>query len=258
MNFFKDIVTDMDNVEKEFLGPDYNYTKFINSPKELGMSGKGSMGALEKDVAGIVSYVELLIAGTGEASKSGKPLGDRFFLKTGGKCKDYKTSKLVQRDMYINNVPDGQIPILSELSGIDATSFEGLIPGIFSNLDALNPLQLFSAFMEGNNPLCAEVKLETIGSNNRKKTEAGYVPISELKQLESSNDIPKGTVTSQMNDALKSHVKENTEGFININDVSDYKKTSKKKYKVDKFLNKYFFGICILFLYILYRVLNKE
>lgn len=259
MNFFNNVVTDMDKIEQEFLGPDYNYIKFINSPKKLGMSSDGSMKALTKDVEGIVDYVELLISGGGKASKTGKPLGDRFFLKTGGQCKDYKTGKLVQRDMYINNVPDGNIPLLSELSGMQFTEFEGLIPGIFSNLDALNPLKLFSAFMEGEHPLCAEVKLETIDGNNNKKAKTAFVPISELKSLESSGDIPKSTVSSEMQKALSNEVS-GKEGFINIGDLNrnlfDLVER-KKKYKFDGFSNTYIIGISLLLLFIAYRAMKK-
>jgi hypothetical protein len=215
---------------------------------------------LEKDVAGIISYVELLIGGNGRATKTGKPLGDRFFLKTGGQCKDYKTSKTVQRDMYISNVPNGQIPFLSEMSGFNFTSLEGLIPGIFSNLDALNPLQLFSAFMEGETPLCAEVKLPTIDENNNRSSKSGYIPISELKQLESSNDIPKGTVTSDMSKSLNKHVDSN-EGFVNINDLVDNNFISSKNNihkKCDSFTNLYLISISLLFLYLTFKVVNRK
>ena len=259
MNFFNDVVTDIDKLEQEFLGPDYAYYKFINSPSALGMSGDGSMGALKNDVEGIVDYVQLLITGRGRGSKTGQPLGDRFFLKTGGQCKDYKTGKLVQRDMYINNVPDGNIPLLSEVSGMQFTTFEGLIPGIFSNLDALNPLQLFSAFMEGEHPLCAEVKLDTIDANNRKSQQSAYVPISELKVLAKKGDIPKNTVSPEMQKALSDTVN-GKEGFINLGDLQqNFKRLveRKKKYKADGFTNTYIIGLSLLFLYIAYRAMKK-
>ena len=36
----------------------------------MGMSSDGNLGALVKDAAGLVNYVELLVSGTGEASKN--------------------------------------------------------------------------------------------------------------------------------------------------------------------------------------------
>ena len=89
-NFFEKVATNMDNVEQEFLGPDYKYYKFIKSPSELGMSGGGSMGDLADDIAGIVNYVELLVSGEGRASTTGGPLGDKFFLTTGVNVKMFK------------------------------------------------------------------------------------------------------------------------------------------------------------------------
>lgn len=259
MSFFNDIVTDVNKLEQEFLGPDYNYVKFIRSPSDLGMSSDGSMRALKNDVAGIVNYVEILIGGGGRASKTGKPLGDRFFLKTGGQCKDYKTGKIVTRDMYIDNIPDGTIPGLSELSGMKFTEFEGFIPGIFSNLDAINPLKLFGAFMEGENPLCAEVSLPTIDENNNKSTQSGFIPISEL------NDM--GFSSPEMKKALEDSV--NKEGFINLNELKYYKDNmddSENKneninkivtYKHDTFSNLYIISISILLLYISYKFMKK-
>lgn len=259
MNFFNDVVTDIDKLEQEFLGPDYAYYKFINSPAALGMSGDGSMTALRKNVEGISDYVQLLISGRGKGSKTGQPLGDKFFLKTGGQCKDYKTGRNVQRNMYINNVPDGNIPLLSEVSGMRFTEFEGLIPGIFSNLDALNPLQLFSAFMEGEYPACAEVKLETIDTNNKRSTKSGFVPISELRVLESKGDIPKNTVSKEMLKVLNDTVS-GKEGFINIDDMKQFMYNNverRNKYTVDTFTNVYIISITLLFVYIAYRVMKK-
>ncbi len=52
----------------------------------MGMSPGFSLGALATNVDGLLSYVEVLISGTGNASVTGKPLGNKFFLKTTGKC----------------------------------------------------------------------------------------------------------------------------------------------------------------------------
>tara|TARA_Y100000780_G_C13694281_1_gene420781 strand:+ start:5049 stop:5801 length:753 start_codon:yes stop_codon:yes gene_type:complete len=250
MNFFNDVVTDMDKLEEEFLGPDYNYIKFINSPDDLGMSSDGSMKALKNDVEGIVSYVELLISGSGRGSKTGKPLGDRFFLKTGGQCKDYKTGKLVQRDMYIDNVPDGTIPGLSEITGMKFDEFKGFIPGIFSNLDAINPLKMFSAFMEGEHPICAEVSLPVIDKNNNTSKQSGHIPITELKELSSSY------VTPEMRDALNKSV--NKEGFVNLDEISNLIYNKKENsLKQDAFSNIYLISISLLLLYISYKFMSK-
>ena len=68
----------------QFLGPTYNYAKNIRSPNDMGMSGDGNMVRLAKDIAGIIAYTQLLVEGKGNANKKGSPLGNKFYLKTGG------------------------------------------------------------------------------------------------------------------------------------------------------------------------------
>ena len=75
-----------DDLGPGFLGPNYNYGDYIKTTSEMGMSGKGNFTALGNDIAGLISYSTLLIEGGGKA-RVGGPLGNRFFAKTGTKCK---------------------------------------------------------------------------------------------------------------------------------------------------------------------------
>ena len=70
------------------LGPSYDYWKSIKQPSEMGMSPGFSLSALATNVDGLLSYVEVLISGSGNASVTGKPLGNKFFLKTTGQCSE--------------------------------------------------------------------------------------------------------------------------------------------------------------------------
>ena len=181
-NFFDDALNDAKGLEEKILGPDYPYWKYIATPAQLGMSAEGGLSATATDVAGLINYVQMLVEGTGPANTGGgKPLGDKFFLKTGGQCKDTATGKLVDRYLYIDNVPDGSIPFLTAASGIKFTEFEGLIPGIMEDLAALNPITLFRGFMEGNNPPCTEVTLPTRSSTNVMGSETHHVTTTDLK-----------------------------------------------------------------------------
>ena len=185
-NFFEQVLNDADNVEQSLLGPDYSYWKQINSPSEIGMSSDGNLGALAGDVSGLIAYVELLVTGKGKASKTGNPLGNKFFLKTGATCKDNKTDKDVTRYVYINNVPTGNIPFISSGMGTDFTDFEGLIPGAMSNLNDLNPFAIFSSFMSGTNPPCQDLTMETTPSsvNNNQSKETHHVTIDDIKNMD--------------------------------------------------------------------------
>ena len=83
-NFFNEIAGGAEKMQAQFLGPTYNYAKNIRSPNDMGMSGDGNMSALAKDIAGIIAYTQLLVEGKGNANKKGTPLGNKFYLKTGG------------------------------------------------------------------------------------------------------------------------------------------------------------------------------
>ena len=182
-DFFKDALGDVENLEEDILGPDYQYYKFIKSPTKLGMSAKGSISTLEKDIEGLIAYIELLVTGNSKASTTGKPLGDKFFLKTGAKCTDVKTGDQVTRYLYMNFVPTGEIPFISDGMGINFSEFEGLIPGAMGNLDSLNPMRLFSAFLAGSDPSCQSLTMDTIDTSNNKSKETHYVTIDDIKNM---------------------------------------------------------------------------
>jgi len=59
----------------------------------MGMSPGFSLDALATNVDGLLSYVEVLISGSGNASVTGKPLGNKFFLPTSGQCSETTAEK---------------------------------------------------------------------------------------------------------------------------------------------------------------------
>ena len=272
MSFFSNIVDDMGKLEKEYLGPDYPYYKKIRNPKEMGMSSSGSVSALASDIDGIIRYVEVLVSGTGKGSTTGKPLGDKFFLKTGGQCKDYLTNKLVTRSMYINNVPTKKLPIISDVTGMNFSDIRGLVPGVVEDLYSINPVKMFRAFMEGNEPLCAEVNLDVVNVNDVESKQSGYIPIVELQDLQNDGKIPSGILTPNMVKKLQNNTPQNNdttsdkETFLNICDIMNGKKlpakqetTERKKMikELDPLSNIYLLTLAVGMLYILYRFMKK-
>jgi hypothetical protein len=187
-NFFKKVMSDAKGLEEEVLGPDYNYTDFIKSPEELGMSDNGSLDTLAHDVGGLLAYVELLASGNSAASKNNnQPLGDKFFLATGAKCKDIASGLEVTRSLYINNVPDGDIPFISSaMGGMDFKDFRGLVPGVIGNLSNINPLQIFQAFVSGSMPDCQAIEMETIIEENgtsQSTSKTAYVTNTDIQNM---------------------------------------------------------------------------
>ena len=151
---------DPKGLEDAILGPHaYSYYDKINTPKHMGMSAEGSWDALTNDVAGLLAYYKVLAKGEGEASNPEGPLGNKYFLQTSAKCFDSSGAQ-VPRYIYINNIPDGTIPLISGDSGIDLGSkFEGLIPGVIEDILRLNPMNLFQAFVTGSKPACTAITM---------------------------------------------------------------------------------------------------
>jgi hypothetical protein len=222
-----------------FLGESYDYWKNVKQPAEMGMSAGFSLSTLANNVDGLLSYIEVLVTGGGNASVTRKPLGNKFFIKTTGKCSETSVEKwrkerqedeawenayqavidregakkitedeatklknalteqktkrdkgregekkIVDRYIYVNNIPDGSIPFIA--SGADGNTFNdlrGLIPGAMGNLGALNPVPLFNAFTSGTYPDCAEITLGTVNKSNNNNSETRYLALVDVVEI---------------------------------------------------------------------------
>lgn len=183
-NLFEDVLNDAQGVQDRLLGPTYPYYKNIKTPSEIGMSSHGSLSALGSDIDGLTKYAALLVSGKSGASATGKPLGNKFFLKTGGKCTDASNNTTQDRYIYINNVPAGNVPFISSGMGTNFSEFKGLIPGTMSNLNALNPYAIMGAFLSGSEPDCQEITMETIDVDNNRSTASNYVATVDIKNMD--------------------------------------------------------------------------
>ena len=179
-------------LEDKLLGPTYDYSSQIYSPDELGMSSAGNFNALADDVSGLLGYIDLLISGhckTGHcASKTGGPLGNKFFLDTAVKCQDKVTGEQVTRSIYINNVPDGEIPFISNMgNGVSFDEYEGLMPGIMSNIAQIHPMQMLAAFTTGASPTCQAVTMPTVDAvTNAVGSDTRYIINGDIDMMHKS------------------------------------------------------------------------
>jgi hypothetical protein len=248
-NLFQEVLTNAKAAEEKYIGPDYPYYKYIRTPAEMGMSDEGSLKTLGKDIDGLKNYVELLVSGSGNASATGQPLGNKFFLKTGGKCTDKVTGQDVDRYIYINNVPAGNIPFISSGLGVNFTEFKGLIPGTISNLNAFNPMEMFQAFLSGSKPDCQEIKMETIDIYNNKSTESHFVTLVDIQNMDPCNFPDKTNPIT--NDKCR-------ETFSNLKNT--YSTDCFKTFKIpdDTASQLYFGSLGLLATYILYRIMSKN
>ena len=156
----------------EFLGPNYQYSDYIKDTDEMGMSDAGTFGALTNNVAGIINYTNLLISGRGPAKRGSAPLGSRFFIKTGGKCKpaikkrgkdgypEYRERKKDKKliDMYIL-IMFQKVNILEEIICI--------VFGMIENVEKMNPLDIISVFTQNPVPYCKKISKPTTNKGNQ-------------------------------------------------------------------------------------------
>jgi hypothetical protein len=232
-NFFQKAKQDVKNLEKELLGPDYDYVSFIKTPDDLGIGPEGSISQLVRNVGGLINYVELLSTGDGKASTIGGPLGDSFFLPTGAKCKDVDTGNLVTRSIWVNNIPNGKIPfITTALNGAKFTAFEGLVPGVLGNLAGIHPMQMFQAFTSGSNPDCKLVNKDTRNENNVLGKGSGYLTLEDIQIM-------------------------GTDGFTTMSDMNN-KEEDKSNMPHNDMVKLYYSALGLLGLYIFIMLFKRK
>lgn len=226
----------------DVIGPSYSYSDNIKAPRELNMSS--SSEDLENNVKGLMDYTQILSEGGGNASKAssdGGILGNRYFLKTTGKCNNLnKDSKDSDRYIYIDNVPTD-----------DMGMGRGLIPGIAEGIASLNPLKLISAMKNPGVQDCVPVRLKITDSRNL--NEEHPVSCSDI------DEISAGAWASTEEDIDK--IKKSCEKFISANENMrrGYKLEGVDRLGIidDPLTNIYVALVGGLMVYIIYKLTNE-
>jgi len=249
-NLFEQVLNDAQGVEEKLLGPTYPYYKNIKTPTQIGMSDKGTIQQMAKDIDGLIQYVELLVTGNSNASATGQPLGNKFFLQTGAKCaaidsctdkNDASTCQQVDRYIYVNNVPVGNIPFISSGLGVNFSEFKGLIPGAMGNLNVLNPFAIMRAFLSGSTPPCQKLTMQTLSTSNVKSSETHYVTLADI------NNMDPCIFSNRKNPVTR---KKCSETFQNLE--------PEVLMPSDPLAQVYFTSLGVVGLYILYRLMEKS
>lgn len=168
----------------------YKYYKYIKTPKDMGVTVGSSLNNVSDGVSGIFSYVKLLVEGKSNASKTGMPLGNKYFLKTEEDCTNQYTGVVEKRSLYFDNVPTGGLGILED-TGDNFTEFKGLVPGAIEDVMAIGKIDFFSVFTETDIPKCLPVKLKTIDISNNASDDTQFVTVNDIKQISPCNFIAR-------------------------------------------------------------------
>jgi hypothetical protein len=166
----------------------YMYYKFIKTPSDMGMSPGSNLSNISDGVAGIISYINLLVQGNSAASTTGQPLGNKYFYPTSQKCTD-PDGNSQSLSLYVDNVPSGSLGIIPAGVGGNFSTFKGLIPGMLEDAFSLAKIDFFSAFTSMDPPKCQNVTLETISVDNKTSQDSGYVSISDIKNISPCNFV---------------------------------------------------------------------
>ena len=249
----------------------YNYSKFIKTPKQMNIKVGDSLSNVSNGVAGIFSYVKLLVEGRSNASTTGKPLGNKYFLETSESCINENTKKKETRSLYFDNVPTGNLGILQD-TGEEFSEFRGLVPGAIEDVMAIGKIDFFSVFTETGIPKCLPVKLKTIDINNRESSDTQFVTISDIKQISPcnfSNTTRTNTVTGAvctrqgftMQSDTTNEDKNNAElykNYYNLDDDSDADGNNMKLMMPDDiFLKVLFYSLGGLSVYVALKLLSN-
>ena len=254
--------TNTSSNDSSMFGEDYAYYNYIKTPAQLGMSTKGNLTTVGKDIVGLTEYVKVMVTGNSKASATGKPLGNKYFLQSGGKCTDVATNQEVDRYIYINNVPSGNIPFISSGLGVDFTDFRGLIPGALEQLNNFNPVTIFKALTAGSNPPCQELTMQVIDQNNNVSTETNYVTLADIAAMDSCTfpgKKPINPITKQKCKETFENMDTNidtTTATVSSNiSIKDYVPILNSETNIDS--QMYFASVGILGIYIAFKGLQK-
>ena len=175
-SLWKDISQEGSSVMDRVLGPSFDYTDGIQTPAALGVGTSGDIGQVFTNAGAVVTYVEQLI--------TGPLLGNTQFIETGGMC-TAPGGGVVPRWSYVDNRLEGADILpngLKNALGSDADIFDGIIPGMFADIVALNPTTALSALILDGVPSCQAYACPVTDSTGNNPTTVSHFMTSELEQ----------------------------------------------------------------------------
>jgi|APCry1669190591_1035303.scaffolds.fasta_scaffold37373_2 hypothetical protein len=214
----------------------YPYQNYIKTPSQMGSSTKGDSTTITNNIVALADYVNVLLEGDSDAQTLGKGhvLGNSYFYNTGGTC-TAPDGTTQNRYIYINNRPDGKIPLIPSSN----STYKGLVPGILEDLSYMDPTELLSAFNSSSD--CQEITMDTYDINNVRSSQSYYVNNDDIAKYDACW-FPNG--------------KNPVTGETCVEVMS-----TRRKYSMisnDIWLQTYMYGITALSCYLLYALIYKK
>ena len=185
-SIWSDIENGEASVTQDIMGPAYSYADNIQGPSSMGVGSDGTMSQIGKNTGAITQYIKYMI--------SGPALGNQYFVATGGQCK--ADGSVQDRYNYINNISNGSdlVPqtMKNDLGSI-TSDFNGLIPGILGDVEALNPITLFASLSADSVPDCKCYTCPTVNGTESKFLTPSLSPDFDpdlCKETDSAKCIP--------------------------------------------------------------------
>tara|TARA_B110000483_G_scaffold221173_1_gene276913 strand:+ start:104 stop:844 length:741 start_codon:yes stop_codon:yes gene_type:complete len=245
----------MGDFTNNFMGVDFDYSNAIHKPSD---SNNGpSMGTRGLDIAnnmkGMIDYGMLLVKQDNSndrkrVQKTRGKLGNQYFINTNTQCNNDKNKYI-----FISNRSSGAIPSLN-ISGAPT----GLIPGMISNIERINPVKFFNAVFNETTGECELVKLKTFkqlpdgttdsGTDEHPTTEEQYMGVEDLCELEKHH-------FANENDYADIRSKYCGESFSNMGNNYD----EEKFYNMpdDQMMQIYLTTLTLLGLYVTLKIIYK-
>jgi len=150
-------------VGPEVTGPNYSYTNAIPLPREIGVNDGDSIDSVKSALKGVAYYVDVVGFGSSSVQMTQgmdlKPIGVRFWMKTGYKCSNGATMW-----EYVNGIPDGKAfgdDMAKRLADGGYPAVRGLAPGILEDVRAaFDPVPVMDSIFGSGFPSCKLVRKE--------------------------------------------------------------------------------------------------
>ena len=125
--------------------------------------------------------------------------------------------------------------------GTNFSELRGLVPGTMTNLEGLNPMLMFQAFVSGSSPDCQQLTMQTIDSDNVKGEERHYVTTVDIQNMNPC------TFPGKKNPISGTKCREAMTNMVD-----------KSKLPKDPLVQLFFASVGIVGVYMIYEIVNKK